>query len=108
MCVCVCYILIFFLVREQGSVLSAPTSSTSTGTVGGGGAGYQRRIGFMFDSTLTAFLMMGNLSPVSTRVSEGRGAHLEDITLQHLTGGISFQWLSMSAAGTQESRSDNV
>lgn len=41
-------------VREQGSVLSVASSNSGV---------YQKRLGFLFDSTLTAFLMMGNLSP---------------------------------------------
>ena len=40
---------------DQGSLLS----------IGGSGSGvFQKRLGFLFDSALTAFLMMGNLSPV--------------------------------------------
>ena len=42
-------------ILDHGSLLS----------VGGSGSGvFQKRLGFLFDSALTAFLMMGNLSPV--------------------------------------------
>ena len=53
------YFAVFFFffadVMDQGSLLS----------IGSSGSGvFQKRLGFLFDSALTAFLMMGNLSPV--------------------------------------------
>ncbi|XP_033644653.1 protein FAM91A1-like, partial [Asterias rubens] len=46
---------------DSASIEESETSSS--GIISSVGSGHSKRIAFLFDSTLTAFLMMGNLSP---------------------------------------------